>query len=357
MKVVLLGKHSVSHVTLPKEIYGQHRLSETGEGGGSGREIHIEADKSRWIIRKNDGVDVKADHISLMPEAEYVVLEENHSYEITFLPSMEKVVLLTETGGIDGTLYYKCSVPQDGIISIGNSQDARIIYNSPCIRGRLDVTVTYRGQEISVANNGAGMAGDAGRIYLIGRCVERAALHYGDVLYIYGLKVIIGRTFISVNNPGGMVQFRLQQFVLPAAASAKRRRPGVRKEEKYFSSSPKKERKIRRAEIAVEAPPRPESDQDTPLYLTMGPSITMAGASGVTGLYSTMNIIQNNGDIMQAMPSLVMVASMMLGSIVWPFFSRRYTKRKRLEKDADHYERYQNYIGQLRENMTPCRRI
>ena len=127
MKVVLLGKHSVSHVTLPKEIYGQHRLSETGEGGGSGREIHIEADKSRWIIRKNGGVDVKADHISLMPEAEYVVLEENHSYEITFLPSMEKVVLLTETGGIDGTLYYKCSVPQDGIISIGNSQDARII--------------------------------------------------------------------------------------------------------------------------------------------------------------------------------------------------------------------------------------
>ena len=352
MKVVLLGKHSVSHVTLPKEIYGQHRLSETGEGGGSGREIHIEADKSRWIIRKNDGVDVKADHISLMPEAEYVVLEENHSYEITFLPSMEKVVLLTETGGIDGTLYYKCSVPQDGIISIGNSQDARIIYNSPCIRGRLDVTVTYRGQEISVANNGAGMAGDAGRIYLNGRCVERAALHYGDVLYIYGLKVIIGRTFISVNNPGGMVQFRLQQFVLPAAASAKRRRPGVRKEEKYFSSSPKKERKIRRAEIAVEAPPRPESDQDTPLYLTMGPSITMAGASGVTGLYSTMNIIQNNGDIMQAMPSLVMVASMMLGSIVWPFFSRRYTKRKRLEKDADHYERYQNYIGQLRAQVT-----
>ena len=47
-----------------------------------------------------------------------------------------------------------------------------------------------------------------------------------------------------------------------------------------------------------------------------------------------------------------MVASMMLGSIVWPFFSRRYTKRKRLEKDADHYERYQNYIGQLRAQVT-----
>lgn len=348
MKVVLLGKHSVSHVTLPKEIYGQHRLSETGEGGREGRELHIEADGNRWIIRKNETVDIEADHSSLMPEEGYVVLEENHSYEITFLPSMEKAVIMTEAGGTDGAVYYKYSVPQNGSITVRNMQDAQIVYSSPCIRGRLDVTVTYRGQEISVTNNGAGRAGEAGRIYLNGRYADRAVLHYGDVLYIYGLKMIIGRNFISVNNPGGMALSQLQQFSLPETPPAKRRRPGGRRAEKYFSSSPKKERKIRRAEISVEAPPRPESDQDTPLYLTMGPSITMAGASGVTGLYSTMNIIQNNGDIMQAMPSLVMVASMMLGSIVWPFFSRRYTKRKRLEKDADHYERYQNYINQLR---------
>lgn len=351
MKVALLGKQSVSHLALPKEIYGQYRLSEAGNTADRAKEIHIEADENRWIVRKNDIVDIVPDHIGLMSEAEYVVLEENHSYEVTFLPSMEKVVLLTESGGMNGALYYKCSVPEDGIISVGNAQDARIIYNNPCIRERLDVTVTYRGQEISVTNNGAGAAGNAEHIYLNGRCVERAVLHYGDVLYIYGLKLIIGRTFISVNNPGGMVRFRLAQFVLPKTVSVKRRRPGISGEEKYFSSSPKKERKIRREEIKVEAPPRPESDQDTPLYLAMGPSITMAGASGVTGLYSTMNIIQNNGDIMQAMPSLVMVASMMLGSIVWPFFSRRYTKRKRLEKDADHYERYQNYIDQLRRRV------
>lgn len=352
MKVVLLGKHFVSHVTLPKKIYGQHRLSENREKIDRGRELYIEADENRWVIKKNDTVDIIADSANLMPEAGYVVLEEKHSYEITFLPSMEKAMLLTEAGGADGMLYYKYSVPHDGIITVGNRENALVVYNNPCIKGQLDMSVIYRGQEINVINNGTGVAGNAGHIYLNGRYADRAVLHYGDVLYVYGLQIIIGRRFISVNNPGRMAHFRLHEFILPKTATKKRRRTGPNEEEKYFSSSPKKERKIRREEIRVEAPPRPETDQDTPLYLAMGPSITMAGASGVTGLYSTMNIVQNNGDIMQAMPSLVMVASMMLGSIIWPFFSRRYTKRKRLEKDADHYERYQNYIRQLREQTS-----
>ena len=94
MKVVLLGKHFVSHVTLPKKIYGQHRLSENREKIDRGRELYIEADENRWVIKKNDTVDIIADSASLMPEAGYVVLEEKHSYEITFLPSMEKAMLI-----------------------------------------------------------------------------------------------------------------------------------------------------------------------------------------------------------------------------------------------------------------------
>lgn len=351
MKVILMGRHNISSVTLPKEIRGQYKIEEL-QRDGSRREVHIEAEKGKWVIKNSDMLTVTSQYVSENRKENFVELEENRIYNITFSPSMEKGRILVEPEGSGSNFYEKYSVPEDGRIFIGNKDNVHVCYKSPFISKDFLISITYSNQEIVVRDEAFRIDQKAGNVYLNGRYMEQAIVHYGDVLYFFGLKIIFGRNFISMNNPGFFVKCNLQPFILPYVGNQKRRRsPFFHSEEKYFSSSPKKERSIKPVEIIIQNPPKLEKEDDTPIYLIMGPALTMASASAVTGAFSIMSTVQNNGNIMQAIPSLVMMGSIMIGSVICPVFSRRYTSRKRKKQNSEHYNRYSRYIEKQREEI------
>lgn len=354
MKVILMGQQNISSVTLPKEIRGQYKIEEPLKETGS-REVHIEAENGRWIIKNSDMLTVTSRYVNGNRKESFIVLEENRIYDIIFSPAMEKALILVEPEGLGSSFYTKYSVPEDGRILIGSRDGVHVCYQSPFINKHFLISITYNEQEVVVRDEMLRTDDRrAGNIYLNGRYMEQAIVHYGDVLYFFGLKIIFGRNFISMNNPGYFVRCALRPFALPHAGEQKKRKALLsHEEEKYFSSSPKKERSIKLVEITIQNPPRLEKEDDTPLYLIMGPALTMASASAVTGAFSVMSTVQNNGNIMQTIPSLVMMGSVMIGSVVCPIFSRRYTSRKRKKKNSEHYSRYCRYIeGQRQEIST-----
>ena len=67
-----------------------------------------------------------------------------------------------------------------------------------------------------------------------------------------------------------------------------------------------------------------------PLALMLGPSLTMGMTSISTGLLSVSNVISNGGEITQALPTLLMSVSMLLGTVLWPILTKKYEKKQKL---------------------------
>ena len=132
MKVILMGRHNISSVTLPKEIRGQYKIEEL-QKDGSRREVHIEAEKGKWVIKNSDMLTVTPQYVSENRKENFVELEENRIYNITFSPLMEKGRILVEPEGSGSNFYEKYSVPEDGRILIGNKDNVHVCYKSPFI--------------------------------------------------------------------------------------------------------------------------------------------------------------------------------------------------------------------------------
>jgi S-DNA-T family DNA segregation ATPase FtsK/SpoIIIE len=53
------------------------------------------------------------------------------------------------------------------------------------------------------------------------------------------------------------------------------------------------------------------------------------------------------GDFSRAMPSIVMSASMLLGTILWPILSKKYDMRRRRKKEKVRQEKYKEYLDKI----------
>ena len=87
--------------------------------------------------------------------------------------------------------------------------------------------------------------------------------------------------------------------------------------------------------------------EETPLMLMLGPSITMGMAVLFTGLLTLQNVMRTHGDIMMAMPTLMMSLSMLLGTILWPILTKRHEKKQREEMEKIRQEKYTNYLEEM----------
>lgn len=351
MKVTLMGKQRISSVILPREVRGQYKIEQMQKDAGI-REVHIEAKEDRWIIKSGENLVFSGMERNEKAEKSFLLLEENQVYPILFYPDMEQALILVEPEDSGSSFYTKYRISENGRILIGNTDDAQVRYESPVIDRTFLISLTCNGQEMIIRDEMLHTGHRAGNLYLNGKYMEQAIVHYGDLLYFFGLKVIFGRNFICINNPGKFVQCTLQPFLFPVSGTQKKKtKAPFYGEETYFSSSPKKDRKIKVEELVIQNPPTIEKEDETPLYLVIGPALTMASASAVTGAFSILTALQNNGNMMQTIPSLVMMGSVMMGSVLCPVFSRRYHARKRKKQNAQHYSRYYQYLKEEHQKI------
>lgn len=79
--------------------------------------------------------------------------------------------------------------------------------------------------------------------------------------------------------------------------------------------------------MKVEAPPAKEKEDQTPIILTLAPSLMMGVASFASGIVSTTTAIQNNGNITQSLPTMLMSVSMLCGMVLFPFLMKKRDKK------------------------------
>ena len=185
-------------------------------------------------------------------------------------------LLLVEAISNKQMAYHNYAVDADVEISIGSHVSNSICYDHPCVSRRHAILRRSGGKWTMVDySNEYG-------VFINGKKQSHATLKTGDLVYIMGLRLIIGPSFLSVSAGTGCL--RINQQVLQTIQA------GLGGYSRYYTSEmapattsfynrlPRKRFDIVPKVITVEGPPMSIDQRQIPLILRMGSSMVMGVA-------------------------------------------------------------------------------
>jgi S-DNA-T family DNA segregation ATPase FtsK/SpoIIIE len=331
--------------TLPDEVTGKHWIADVDKAGMSRRLASVEASAGEWVIYSHASTTLvspegrKVSHAKLLSDAGLYHLQA---------PGEVYSALLVETPGEQDKTFKKLGFATDLDLTIGRKPDNLF---------ELAGGIVSSHHALLRFVNGAFYVADlksANGVFVNGKAIRKnclLSLAVGDVVFIFGLKIAIGKRFVAYNNPGGRLRVHPHPSFVPYRPQvdpANSLPPFVKSREHYFYRSPRIMRGIEGKTFTIEEPPAPIVAEETPLLLRIGPSIGMAFTSVFMGLYMFTNLMSGSGSLLRMVPMLAMITVMILGAVLWPSLSARYTRKKNAEKEARRVESYSTYLDKIR---------
>ena len=365
MIVTLIKKERIYTLYLPLTVKGQFWVSDKNKKEQTRKILSIEGTSGKWFIRSYRSIQIT--DIS-GNEVKFAEMIPSSFYRISFGASEEPALLFCEeiTAGRLNFKKYMIDTTDGVSITIGRNPDNAIAFDNKFVSG-IHCTLMYHMGRWTIQDSKSGNG-----TFVNNYAVKSSSVKPGDSIYILGLTIIVGSNFIAVNNPSNNVVFNSKIFrpYQPEAIDVASFDSSSEQQEydvEYFYRTPRFKRELEKGNFVIDPPPQSPIGEEMPLILTIGPSITMGMMALTTGGFAVMNAI-NTGNMMMAIPALVMAFSMLLGTILWPTLSRRYQKKKALQKEAVRQDKYKEYLKKeskliqaecakqetiLRENFVP----
>lgn len=343
MIINLIKAKQMFSLTLPNKVKGQYWLSDTDANGKPRDLISVEAVNGEWVLKSNKRVSVLNSNNEPVSNT---VLRPLGFFNLKITGDDDRVMLFAEK--IDDTrhTFRKVLVRKSDVFNIGRTNDNNFCYENKFVSSK-HARMSYDGKSWSIVD-----LGSTNGTYVNGYRVDSLNLVPGDFIYIMGLKIIVGCNFLAINNPDGLLKINsvsLSEYH-PQNINADIE-PTEIPEKNYFFRSPRFHREIEHSEIKIDPPPQLQKLDTVPLALMLGPSITMGMTSLSTGLLTLNNVISNGGEITQALPTLMMSVSMLLGTVLWPILTKKYEKKNKIKNEKKRQEKYLAYLDSIRDEI------
>lgn len=329
MIVTTISKSQIKSISLPQKVKGQYWLYET-IGNVEERLASIEAINDTWLLKSTRQVKVLDAHNNALkntvisPLSIYVLEKKDGT----------KVFVFTEPITEDRQTFTKYLVKDDIDLTIGRTEQNDICYFNQAVSSQHAVLSYRSGKWIlqdTQSTNGT---------FVNEKRIQKEELAVGDTVFVMGLKIVVGKNVIAFNNPDGKVHLsdKLKKFVNQTAEPIDDEDEYVLEEQEYFYRSPRFKRDIETAVFKIDSPPTSPISEEMPWMLVMGSSLAMGMMSLVTLVtaIATFNIT-----------SMVMGASMLLGTVLLPTITKRYEKKQKLKKEALRQKKYREYLNKI----------
>lgn len=228
-------------------------------------------------------------------------------------------------------IFHNYSISSDMKVTIGSHVDNDVCYMNPYISAKHAVLQRVNGQWSVQCYD------STNEVYVNGERQSFASLCLGDVIFTWGLRIIIGLNFISVNGGDKITINRKNLHDLSLIDNRYSSYPNQDITDErihYFNRPPRKSIKIEEKTIAVEGPPISINRAQLPLMLRMGSSMVMGGSAALAGNFT-----------------------MLLTAILFPLISSKYTDKQRQEYETLRITKYQEYLDKKRlEIMGACQK-
>ena len=352
MKLTLLSKQEYTSITLPEKHAGRYWVRGRNADGRMTDIVSVEAlrsqeggEDSQWVMKSNRRFKILNQDGSVIQTMILVPLE---LYRIQSVDGMTQFALFTEPLSLDRKQYkgYVLTGVSARLI-IGRGGSGHICYTNRYVSGS-HAELMISANEIVIQD-----LGSTNGTYVNGKSVQRQRLNAGDVVYIMGLQIIVTGRNIFLNNPDGKVEVQSQELGKYHAPSFQASSNDDEEADEfedipteYYYRAPRFKHDVDEFEIKVDAPPAHQDNEEMPMVMLVGPSLTMGMASAASGAYTVTSAV-SRGDLSSAIPSIVMCASMLLGTLMWPLITKTYQKRLRKSKEVKRQKVYKEYIARL----------
>ena len=346
MIVNLIKSQQMFSLTLPSKVKGQYWISDIALNGKRRELISVEARNGEWVLKSNRTVSVLN---SENKPVDHTVLYPQSFFNLKVADDEKRVILFAENVDESRQFFRKVIAQTPDTYYIGRTNDNHFCYENRFVSGK-HARLSYDGANWSITDTGS-----TNGTYVNGYRIESQNLYPGDIVYIMGLILVIGRNFLAVNNPDGRLQIRTGSLVeyrpQPIQTNVKL---AELPEKQYFYRSPRFHREVEPTEIKIDPPPQLQKQDTVPLALMLGPSITMGLTSLSTGILTLNNVLVSGGEISQALPTLFMSVSMLLGTVLWPILTKKYEKKNRIKSERRRQEKYLAYLDTIRDEIKRC---
>lgn len=350
MKLTLLSKNEYTSMTLPEKLAGHYRIRGRNADGKMSDIVSVEALRSsesgglpQWIMKSNRRFKIVDRNSNALLSVSLSPLE---LYRIQSEDGLVAYTLFCEPLSTDRRCYSGYEFTSEKFtLSIGREESSNICYAYKYVSSRhAEISVTPRGiiiRDLGSMNN----------TYVNGRQIQEQRLSSGDVIYILGLQIIVTNRGLFLNNPDGNVRvrsFELSEYhaLAPQNGFDADEDDFEDVQSEYFYRAPRFKRDIDEFELKIDPPPHNQDNDEVPMVMLIGPSITMGMASAASGVFAVTSAIQR-GDVTAAMPSIVMCLSMMIGTLMWPLITKTFQKRLKARKENKRQEAYKEYLEQM----------
>ena len=355
MKLMLFTPHSFSTILLPEKCAGQYWVYAKDPSGKNTKIIAVEGVRSadigedaQWILKSNSRYQIVDDSCQAVSR---IPLTPLSLHTIQSADNSQIYRLFTEPLSEDRKRYRAYKI-MDGDISlnIGRHPDCDIQYASSLI-SKLHAVLHISNGQIQITDNHS-----LNGTFVNGHTVTQENLKTGDVIFLMGLQIVITPYFLYINNPDGQVSVRtpgLQEFLLPAyepRKSSHDESDDPEEDDDFYYRAPRFKHDVETLELKLDPPPSAQAEDNTPLLMSLGPSITMGMASATTAGFSVYNAV-NTGNITSAIPSLTMGLGMLAGTLLWPPITKSYQKKVRIRKEAARQSAYTEYLNNIEKRI------
>lgn len=346
MRVSLIKSDRIRSIDIPDVPSGNFWVTDYDESGKEENLLNIKEENGTWILVSNQEVyyNVNSDYTS------YVTLNEHNFYPIKKATTNEDMIIYASSS-FDSN-YVDYYMDYNSAVTIGSSSNNNIIFNTLAAEHAKFV---YENNKfyIYAINNNTNIYVNNLRVY------DKKALEYGDIIFLNGLKMVFSKyqsnskisiyyfgNGLSVNGlNSAMHEVYEEQFTEDKEDIDMR----WYKDKDYFHKTPRFVSEIKEKEIKIDVPPAKEAENDMPVILTIGPMLTMSMSSMVMAFSSIANLRSGNGSLISALPSIVMAGAMLLSTVMWPSFTRKFENKKRKKKEKERITKYSNYIDGKRK--------
>ena len=372
MVLTLIGVKDIYKIVLPEVAIGNYWISDS-RNGIKKELVNIEAQNGKWQISTNNfqkiinpvALDITNDNIKISQNNKIIIdrveLEINHTYYIC-LGDLNDLYILYCSSVYESNLYH-LDVNNTNEIYIGRGKDSHISYNHDLVATTHAKLSFYQSRWI-VEN----IDKKFGTIVNNKKVLNNTqVLFNGDVIFIMGLKIIIMGKSIYINNPLNKMECNSNVFSISKIKNAQIKEESyfddneeieIYSEKDYFSRAPRLTNKIEREEVRIDPPPTMKSNEETPLILVLGTSLTMGVMSIITLSRVIDGAMSGTASTKETIYQSIMAIAMLISMIVFPLINRKYEKirkkryeQKRQEKYGEYVENKVNVINNIRNKQ------
>ena len=303
--------------------------------------VKLECIQNRWYFNHTSGGS------SIAPigsqESEDHALPSYGRYRMS-ASSGERLTILVEEKDNPLSVYKKYVLVPNQTISVGVDVENNVRYRYPIEKNTTSFVSRHHCSISYDGTNGFLDDTSSNGTYVNNvRVNKRIQLNFGDNIRVFGLSIVYLGNLLAINNPSGS-ESDLSEATFSELVQLEAKGNKAGKSSKFaFYRAPRSIPKVNTETISIDPPPNPKDAPGTPLFMQVGPALTMTIpmllGSGVTVVGSQMGASK----AMMYTGIITAVASAAIGAF-WAVMNVRYEKNTvRLEEER-RFEKYGQYL-------------